>query len=181
MTFDAGYWVGIDPGITGALAAIDAADGSIELFDTPTFQDGNRTRIDVHGATDLIRYLQLDKGKAISAVLEKSQPMPHIGKGNVGKGGKSTGHGSIASFSLGYSFGVWNGILTAMQVPYRLVTPQSWKKSMMPGEAKEKDASRIVAIRMFPRAADSLKRKKDNGRSDALLMAEYGRRTMESA
>lgn len=150
--------LGIDPGVTGCVAGI--GDFGIVLDDTPTYKDGKRTRIDVvECVRTLIGYSDIS---GVTAFVEKVQPMPV--------------NGSIACFSLGYSFGVWQGILASLRIPYQLVTPQAWKKSMMPGEPKEKDASRIVALRMFPELGSSLNLVKHHNRADALLIAEYGRR-----
>ena len=45
------------------------------------------------------------------------------------------------------------------------------------GALEEKDASRIVARRLWPlQTEEALSRKKDHGRADAALIAEYGRR-----
>jgi crossover junction endodeoxyribonuclease RuvC len=41
---------------------------------------------------------------------------------------------------------------------------------------KDKDASRIIAVQLFPQMAMELKLKKYNGRAEALLLAEYLRR-----
>lgn len=37
-----------------------------------------------------------------------------------------------------------------------------------------KDGSRERAMQLFPQYADQFARKKDNGRSDAVLIAKYG-------
>jgi crossover junction endodeoxyribonuclease RuvC len=158
-------YIGIDPGITGAVAFL-TDDGEIEIVDTPTYQDGNRTRIDAAHCSNILNDLILSDG--VNVFIEKSQPMPR--------------DGCVQSFGTGYSFGLWVGILAALEIPYTLITPQAWKKAMMPGEAKEKDASRIVARRLWPQQTEQyLSRKKDHGRADALLMAEYGRRLMAGA
>jgi crossover junction endodeoxyribonuclease RuvC len=68
------------------------------------------------------------------------------------------------------------GILAALNIPHELITPQSWKKSMMNGQPKEKDASRLVVMRLFPEVSDRLQLKKHHGRADALLIAEFLRR-----
>ena len=50
---------------------------------------------------------------------------------------------------------------------------------MMDGEPKEKDASRVVARRLYPAQTEEwLSRKKDHNRADALLLATYGRRLL---
>jgi len=41
---------------------------------------------------------------------------------------------------------------------------------------KEKDASRVKAMQLYPQTAKDLTRKRDHGRADALLLAVYGMR-----
>src|SRR5215469_2512034 len=154
-----GYvWLGIDPGLEGAVAAIEG--GEIEIRDTPTYQDGKRRRIDASKCATILREIKTyceskweplpyprdgatmtHPAKSLMVSIEKSQPMPK--------------NGSIGCFGLGYSYGTWIGILASLEIPYRLVTPQAWKKMLMPGEPKEKDASRIVADRLFPGQRDN--------------------------
>ena len=52
---------------------------------------------------------------------------------------------------------------------------------MMADMGKDKDASRLRAIQLFPVVANRLDRKKDDGRAEALLLAEYGRRLRKVA
>ena len=47
---------------------------------------------------------------------------------------------------------------------------------MIPHSGREKDASRQVAMRMRPDISGDLSRKKDHGRADAFLIAEFYRR-----
>lgn len=157
-------YVGIDPGVTGAVVVLE--DGELEFHDTPSYQDGKRTKIDAAGCAAILRKIDAARGNEVMTVaIEKSQPMPK--------------NGSIACFGLGYSFGIWIGVLAALEIPYTLVTPQAWKKELMPGEPKEKDASRIVARRLWPdQTEEALSRKKDHGRADAALIAEYARRKL---
>jgi crossover junction endodeoxyribonuclease RuvC len=84
--------------------------------------------------------------------------------------------GVASSFTFGEGFGIWKGIIAAFQLPVELVSPQRWKKTMLADQGKEKDASRFKAMQLFPSVADQLKRVKDDGRAEALLLAEYGRR-----
>ena len=83
--------------------------------------------------------------------------------------------GVASSFKFGMGFGIWLGILAALRLPHELVTPQAWKKLMLAGMPKEKDASRQRAMQLFPDVDLSLKR--HHGRADALLIAEWLRRT----
>ena len=76
-------------------------------------------------------------------------------------------------------YGIWIGILEALKIPYTEVPPQTWKRLLMAGERKEKDASRAVARRLWPdQTEEALSRRKDHGRADAALIAEYARRVL---
>lgn len=153
-------YLGIDPGLDGAMAAI-YEDGSTITSDTPSAKDGKKRRYQIAVMVQEIRNLQviLDMSR-IRACIERVHSMPK--------------QGVASSFTFGEGFGLWQGILAGLGIPFDLVTPQAWKKALMDGQAKEKDASRIVAQRLFPSA--ELHLKKHHGRADALLIAEYRRR-----
>jgi len=57
------------------------------------------------------------------------------------------------------------------------VEPARWKGAMMDGMGREKYAARFRAALLFPAVAKLFARKQDDGRAEALLIAEYGRRT----
>ena len=88
------------------------------------------------------------------------------------------GQGVTSMFSMELGYGMWLGLLAAFDIPHTLVTPQAWKKVMMSGMGKEKDASRIRALQLYPHLSNDLKLKKHHGRADALLIAEYIKRTI---
>ena len=46
--------------------------------------------------------------------------------------------------------------------------------ALMRDMSKEKDASRVKAMQLYPYTAKDLARKKDHARGDALLLAHYG-------
>ncbi len=77
-------------------------------------------------------------------------------------------------------YGLWIGICAGLGLRYELVTPQRWQKEMLAGMQGGKDASCIRAQELFPEAdlkKGPRSKKLHDGRSDALLIAEYGRRT----
>jgi hypothetical protein len=160
-----GLFCGIDPGMTGALVVIENDD--LEFHDTPIVKMGTKTKLDPARCSALLRDIKSDAardGKNLLVMIEKVGPMP------------KQGISSTASFM--YGAGQWEGILAALEIPYQFVTPQRWKGLLMDGEPKEKDASRVVARRLWPtQTEEALSRKKDHGRADAALIAEYGRRT----
>lgn len=82
------------------------------------------------------------------------------------------GQGVSSSFKFGIAFGMAIAIMERINCPWMLVTPQKWKKEM--GLTSDKDESLEMARQLWPNAP--LERKKDNGRAEALLMAEWLRR-----
>jgi crossover junction endodeoxyribonuclease RuvC len=80
------------------------------------------------------------------------------------------GQGTRSMFTTGYGMGIWVGILATLEFPYTTVRPQVWKRALR--LSKDKEASRLRAIQLFPGA--DLRRKKDHGRAEALLLAYYG-------
>lgn len=154
-------YIGIDPGISGAVAAI-YRDRLPEVHDMPTAHDGRRRQLLMTGLASLIRDLMTaEPGLAPSAVLEKVHSHPR--------------QGVASTFTFGRAAGGAEGILAAFGIPYTLVTPQAWKKRMLAGAPKGKQASVVRAAQLFPDLVDQFQRKKDHNRADALLLAEYGR------
>lgn len=154
-------YIGIDPGLTGAVAAI-YEDGKILLYDTPTIEIkvNNKKKQDYIPSemADILRDCSLTECQVF---LERISARP--------------GQGVTSMFGFGKGYGIWIGILSALEIPYTLVTPQAWKKEIMKCKS-DKDAARLRAHQLFPQAVDRLNRKKDIGRADALLLAEYCRR-----
>ena len=80
--------------------------------------------------------------------------------------------GVSSTFKFGRSFGFLQGLLVALQIPFELVTPQKWQGFMSCRTAGDKNVSKAAAQRLYP----SLKITHAN--ADALLIAEYCRRTV---
>ena len=147
-------YLGIDPGKSGALAIVDSDGGLVEATDYPG---------DVCAAASIVRDWRTVHGASIErAAIELVHSMP--------------GQGVKSMFSFGENYGAWQGILAALFIPFILVKPQQWQKGVIrPGDgADAKARSLAVARRMFPDA--ELSRKKDHGKADALLLADYARR-----
>ena len=166
--------MGIDPGITGGLAYI-GQDGTVDVRDMPVFDDGlsdkpRKTKSgrkksttsgrqpDPYVIGDLIRLWQPS-----AIYIEKVRAMPKHGQRE----------GTTSMFNFGTSAGVVFGAAGALGVPVWFVEAPRWKRDQgLIG--KTKDASRLLAIKKYPRVASNLKRKKDNGRAEALLIADFG-------
>ena len=154
-------YIGIDPGLDGAVGKI-RLDGTVRVHGTPTLvisgKTGDRRAYDLPGMRAL---LGLCLGAHVA--LERVHAMPK--------------QGTRSTFTFGYGLGLWEGLLVGLGLSYEYVTPQRWQKVLLDGQGKGKDAARVVAMRLFPQVAVQLKRKKDHGRADALLIAEWLRRT----
>ena len=150
--------LGFDPGQTGAVAAFDGE--RIEaVIDMPTMTRLHGKGNQVNPYTLATALIDLCAGREATAVLEAVSAMP--------------GQGVTSTFHFGESVGVVLGVLGALQIPVRMVTPAKWKKAAgLLG--RDKDAARTLAIQLHPEVADQLARKKDTGRADAVGIARFG-------
>lgn len=153
--------IGCDPGLTGALAWLDAAGGYFGVDDLPTMLTGKasgavKTRINAAALAQLIQ--DRSKGEACVAYIEQQSGYgPTMGKASV--------------FSLGRTVGAIEGVLAGLLIPMHAVQAQLWKKHFeLPG--KDKERARALAIEMFPMAP--LTRKRDHSRAEALLIGAWG-------
>lgn len=138
---DKKYFLGVDPGKTGACALIDGECLTCEICD---FTD--------HPVSFLRKF---DK-QVCHAYIEKVHAMPN--------------QGVVSTFSFGENYGIWQGIMRTLEIPYSLVSPQYWQKELGLVKSDKKDKpSLILAREIFPAAPLNLK--KHHNRSDALLIA----------
>jgi hypothetical protein len=80
------------------------------------------------------------------------------------------GQGVSSVFKFGKNYGIVIGVATGLSHPLVKITPFDWKRSNgLIG--KDKDASRQLAMELWPRHAESFKRKRDDGRAEAALIA----------
>jgi hypothetical protein len=96
----------------------------------------------------------------VFVAIEKAQAMPK--------------QGVVSMFHYGVSYGTMIGILKALRKPYQEISPRTWKKEF--SLTNDKKESVVMAVKLFPGAAGHLKFKKDHGKAEALLLAEYARR-----
>jgi hypothetical protein len=151
--------------------------GVVRVWDTPTIQlkvgKSLKRQMDAAAAYWLLRQAKELWG-SVYVVLEKVVPMPSTHAGDAG-----AKMGASSAFGFGKGVGIWIGIMTALEIPFEEVHPATWKKVMMPGMGREKGASVLKATQLFPSIAREITRVKDHGRAEALLLAEYGRKSRE--
>ena len=147
--------IGIDPGVTGAIAFINDPGASL-VQDMPIMAADKKGKRNQINAAELYNMLGAAPGNAV-VYLEKTHAMPK--------------NGAIASYSQGDSNGCIRAVCACLGLRVERVTPQAWKKHY--GFSSDKEVVRAKAIELFPEA--SLSRKKDHNRAEALLIAEYGK------
>lgn len=148
--------VGIDPGITGAIALLKNDLTFYKVFDMPTMVMGKGTKQQVNDAA--LAKIFLDNPGVDIAFIEEVNAMP--------------GQGVTSMFNFGCSWGMARGVLAALMIPYTLIRPTAWKRNAgIIG--RDKDAARTMAQHLYPEAP--LSRKKDIGRADAILIGRFGK------
>ena len=174
--------IGIDPGKSGAIAI--KSDDRYSVFDIPTLTviSGKGKRLkksvdyDILALDKLIRcYSRYDLGSPCYAVVERAEAVTY---------GATSARGSYhnsaqTNFSKGRGYGIIEAVLQINGVPIiASPRPGDWKRGLGltdPSKAyvDKKEASRLMALDLYPELADELKRKKDNGRAEALLLIEW--------
>lgn len=138
--------VGVDPGITGAIALVTPDGELADVFDMPVVAG--------QVCPQLLGTLECwDNGQYGTVVIEAVHAMP--------------GQGVSSMHKFGRSVGIVEGVFWRRPVEY--VSPAKWKKAL--GLSKDKGASRRRAIELWPGHADKFARAKDDGRAEAALIA----------
>jgi crossover junction endodeoxyribonuclease RuvC len=154
--------VGIDPGQSGAIAWAKGKKVKVTLMPTLNI---TKTKKELDGQT-ICKLLK--KHKVDHVFIEKVHSMPS--------------QGVTSTFTFAEGYGILIGICMALELPFTLVTPQTWKKAMCTGMPKgSKDVSIIIAKRLWPKInllPTPRCKKESDGMADALCIAEYGKRLL---
>lgn len=144
--------VGIDPGVTGAIAIHDGGS-LVYLTDMP--EHGGRT--DGAGLADILETHAA--GERVAVYLEDTHAMPK--------------NGSVASYSLGLNTGIVIGVVQTLRHPLVRVRPMAWK-SKLSVTRRDKNETRGIVRELYPSWSSSFVRVKDHNRADAVLISRYG-------
>lgn len=147
-------YIGIDPGKTGGIVAINDV-GICYASKLP------ETERDIYEALQAM----LGMSQFSFVVIEQVHAMP----GKVA-GGKRVSMGATSAFTFGRGYGFLRGCLTALAVPWEECPPQRWQKAMHCLTKGDKNVSKAMAQRLFPGT------KWTHATADAALIAEYNRR-----
>ena len=156
------YFIGMDPGIKGAVALVDGHGGLHEVFDMPTRVAGKRSNGKDKETVDCNRLASIindwNNADPCYAVIERVQASP--------------GAGGVSMFSFGEGYGKLQGVCAGLAIESVLATPQSWKKHYE--LTKDKGEARALATTLWPEFSDTFRLVKHDGRAEAALIANYG-------
>ena len=150
--------LGCDPGKAGAVALVNGLD-LLSVFDMPVTQLKKGTTLCAQSLNALLVEMLHDHGPVDFAVVERVHATPQMGVSSA--------------FDFGRSFGVLEMALIARGIRIEYVTPQAWKKAL--GLGADKSSSLALARAKWP-SSDCFMLQKHEGRAEASLIAEYGRR-----
>ena len=149
--------LGIDPGVTGAWAALSKDGHLISLGDMPIMTDGKIKWTDGDRLWEIVNELKTYDAtdKQIFALTERIVPLPQNGR--------------LGAFSQGCTLGSLLAGLQVLGCRIELIMPSVWKKHF--NLSTDKTASINKAKLLYPAA--SFERAKDHNRAEALLIAHY--------
>ena len=153
------FFIGIDPGQSGALAMIDETNfgnNVAVLSDWPG---------DEIAAAAIVREIKMNadhRKDILLGAIERVHSMPK--------------QGVASTFKFGTNYGIWRGILAAFEIPFYTVGVHQWQKGVIQ-KAQDKKPALAAASRLFPEAElYSPRGGGKDGRADALLIAHWCRR-----
>jgi hypothetical protein len=153
--------LGIDVGVTGAIAALRQDGAYVDVEDLPIMFHRKFKLVDGIALRTIVRRLR--NNEPTFAVIEKTQPTDKIGV--------------TTAFSMGGTLGSAVDALRFSGCKFEFVMPMVWKRAyglLAPGktDTEKKRASLELARKFFPEAP--LSRQLDNGRAESLLIAQWG-------
>lgn len=152
----------IDPGLGGAIVFMEDTmeNPIIRIHDMPTSpRPYGKWKKQVCAAT----LAQLFK----SALSIDGKPVAHCVIEQVGS---TPQMGVTSAFNFGHTYGVVQGVVTALGIPVSYVNPRKWKAEYSLN-GKDKGLARTTALNLYPGLSGYLNLKKHIDRAEALLIA----------
>jgi crossover junction endodeoxyribonuclease RuvC len=171
-------YIGIDPGLTGAIAFYDSGlHDLVALHKMPVdrveVNEKNRGRINEHYLLDYFRGLA-----GALAVIERPEIRPLKTRNKQDGTLTARKPGAAGMFAFGEGYGIVRMGLIACGIRLVEIRPNAWKARMRVRGGK--DESRRIAAETFPAWAQNFKNKNSDGPAEAALMAVWGHREYPS-
>jgi crossover junction endodeoxyribonuclease RuvC len=161
--------LGADPGITGAIAALDHCGAVVTILDLPvreipgiSAEARYRFEIDPRALCQMLKEIVPPSDRGITFAIEQTSAVARMGQ--------VTSSDLSSQAALAASRASIVAVAELMGFRVVRVRPQVWKKPY--GKLKDKEEARQMALSLYP-ACKEISRKKDHNRSDALLLARY--------
>ena len=162
--------IGIDPGKSGAVVALDLDRLPVRSWITKdefTVLTGKSKRSYVEGAMGKALSALHGSEGIVLAVLEKQQAMPK--------------QGISSTFQTGLGFGLWRGVLGALEIPTVVIHSKTWQREIcrdLPGDTKKRAI--LACFHQLPSLdlTPGRRTKPFDGIADAACMALYGLATV---
>ena len=156
-------FIGLDPGLTGALACLDSCGVALWVHEMPLQQDrrGKRTIDTLKVATYLHEWREA--GSVALIAIEQVHARPTDARN--------------ALWTFAFNTGKLHALLDLLGLPTEEVTPQTWKEEILRDTDKSKEAAVGYARSRWPNIPLVLPgcRKAHDGLAEALALAEWGR------
>lgn len=156
-------WIGIDPGLSGGLGwFVDREHMGVVDAPVAKVKNSRRDYLASEMARTVMGLREQWPGHEMKAAIELGRGMPR--------------QSSATTWVQGRGYGLWEGVLASLAVPYQVVDPARWKRALGIPTGADKGESRVLAARLFPEMTSSFLRVKDDGRAEAMLILEWRRR-----
>jgi len=148
--------LGIDPGLSGALAWMNSSGEVMQLEDIPVFNEGKRKKaVDALALTALL----IDR-RPTHAVIEAVHARPTDSK--------------TGAFTFGRNTGALEALVMSAGIPLMRVSPIVWRRFAGLAAGVGKDASLAAELRLHPSCRPMLEGKQArHDRAEAVLMAGW--------
>ncbi len=137
-------FIGVDPGVNGGIAIISETGAVQETCKMPVTD------------RDILDALAIVNPALARAMLERAHASPQMGV--------------TSAFTFGGGYRALRMALTAIGIPFDIVTSHVWQKTLGCRSGGDKNVTKARAQQLFPSI------KVTHAIADALLLAEYGRR-----
>lgn len=145
--------IGVDPGMKGGIAILDTITNQMRAVPTPLVGK----ELDYRRVYEAITFYD-----PYMVVIEKVHAMPN--------------QGVTSMFNFGMGYGALVALASVGQARVVLVPPQMWKKHVLAGTSKDKEAAIQFCSQTYPSVNLILPRcrKPHDGMADSICLAHYG-------
>lgn len=161
--------LGVDPGLSGAIAFYNMATKKLAVFDIPLTVD-TKSKNEGRKQVDLMALNTIVDSFAKETILCCAEDVH--GMTYKTREGEIRGQGTVQSFNFGKATGGILGVIAAYYIPTIPIRPSVWKTMMNLGSDKKESLAK--ATKFFPDMKQYFFRAKDDGRAEAALLAVFG-------